>query len=235
MEQIELTANKRKVLGKKVRFLRREGVVPVHLFGHNIESMALQTELAELKRVLPQAGMTRLINLKVGRSEKPRNVMVREIQRNAITGELLHVDLYEVSMTQKIRVDVPVVLIGEAPALRVKENMMMQDLRTLTIECLPDKMPDKIEIDLSVLTEVDQSVRVKDIVIKDAAILNEPELVMVKISLRPIEKVEEEVKPVVEEVVAAEGAPAEGEAEAKGEQPKAEGKEPAKGEKKEKE
>lgn len=229
MEQIELTAAKRKILGKKVKFLRKEGTIPIHLFGHNVESMALQTDLPQLKQVLAHAGRTRLVSLKLARSQKPRNVLVREVQKNPITGELLHVDLYEVSMTQKIRVDVPIVLLGEAPALKVKENMLMQDLRSLSVECLPDKMPDKVEVDLSGLTELDQAIRVKDIALKDVAIMNEPELVVVKISLRPIEKVEE-VKPAVEEVVAAEAAPAEAEGEAK-EQPKAE--EPAKKEKKE--
>lgn len=239
MEQIELTVNERKVLGKKVRFLRRQGTIPVHLFGHNVESMALQTDLAQLKQVLPKAGKTRLVSLKIGSSEKLRSVMVREVQKNPVTGALLHVDLYEVSMTEKVRVDVPLVLIGEAPALKVKENMLMQDLRSLSVECLPDRIPDKIEVDLSILTELDQAVRVKDIAIENVEVLNEPELVIVKISARPIEKVEE-VKPAVEEAVAAEAAPAEAaagearegaKAEAK-EGAKAEAKEPAKAEKK---
>lgn len=235
MEQIELAAVNRTVLGKKVRFLRKEGNIPVHLFGHNIESLSLQTDLIQLKQVLSKAGRTRLVNLKLAQSEKPRVVMVREVQKNPITGDVLHVDLYEVSMTEKIRVEVPIVLIGEAPALRVKENMMMQDLSTLNIECLPDKIPDKVDVDLSVLAELDQAIRVKDIVLKDVSILNEPELVVAKISLRPVEKVEEE-KPVVEEAVAAaEGAPAEAGAEGAAEgKEAAKAEEPAKKEKKEK-
>ncbi len=144
--------------------------------------------------------------------------MVREVQKDPIKGNLIHVDFYEVNMAEKIKVEVPIVLIGESPALKIRENMLNQNLNSLTIECLPDKMPDQIQVDISIIKEVDQAVHVKDIVLpKDVAIMNDPDLVIAKVSLRPIEVVEE-VKPVA---VAAEGAEvaaaAEGAAEAKGE------------------
>ena len=91
MEQIELQATSREILGRKVRFLRRQGIVPVHLFGHDVESAALQCDTAQLKRALAQAGKTRLISLKLDKAKGPRNVVVREIQRDSLTGELLHV------------------------------------------------------------------------------------------------------------------------------------------------
>jgi large subunit ribosomal protein L25 len=224
MEQIELKAEKRSVSGKKVRFLRRDGIIPLHLFGHAIESMSLQTDSSQIHKVLSQAGRTRLINLKVGRATKPRNVMVREVQKDPIGGFLLHVDLYEVSMTEKIRLEIPIVLVGESAALKISENMLYQDMNTLSVECLPDKIPDKIEVDLGAIKEVDQAIRVKDIQLVDVTILNEPELVIAKVSLRPAERVEEEA-PKAEAVAAegAEGEAAEGAAEAKGE-PKAEAK-----------
>ncbi len=217
-EKIELKVDKREVTGKKVRFLRNQGIVPVHLFGHNIESLALQGEATTLQKVLSHAGHTRLIDLKVGKSTKPRSVMVREIQRDPIRGSLIHVDLYEVSMTEKIRVEVPIVLVGESPALKLRENMLYQDLSSLTIECLPDKMPDRIQVDISVIKEADESVRVKDIVLPDVTIMNEPDLVIAKISARPVEVVEEAKPVAAAEGVEAAGAPeAAAEGEAKGE------------------
>lgn len=208
-EKIELKVDKRDVLGKKVRFLRYKGVVPVHLFGHNVDSQSLQGEAATLNKVLSRAGKTRLIDLKVGRSQKGHNVMVREVQRDPIRGSLIHVDFYEVNMAEKIRVEVPVIIVGESPALKIRENMLSQTLNSLTIECLPDRMPDRIPVDIGVLQEVEQAVHVRDIQIPELAVMNDPGLVIAKISLRPVEVVEE-VKPVA---VAVEGAEAEGAAE----------------------
>jgi len=203
MDQIELEVTNREILGKKVRFLRRQGVTPVHIFGHGINSTALQCDTAKLQRLLAQAGQTRLISLKLSSEKRPRTVMVREVQREARTGELLHVDFYQVKMEEKIKVEVPVVLVGEAPALKSKENMLAQELNTLTVESLPAKIPDSVEIDLSPLTEPDQIIRVKDIEVdKEITILNDPELVVVKITAQPIEKIEERV--VAEEVATVE-------------------------------
>ena len=208
-DRIELKVEKRDVTGKKVKFLRNKGIVPVHLFGHNVESQSLQGDAPILQKVISQAGRTRLIDLKVGKAQKNHAVMVREIQKDPIKGTLLHVDLYEVNMSEKIRVEVPILLIGESPALKLRENMLYQDIDHLTVECLPDKMPDRIRVDISVIKEADEAVRVKDVMIPDVQILNDPDLVIAKVSLRPVEVVEE-VKPAA--AVAAEGAPAEGEA-----------------------
>lgn len=210
MEQIELEVATREVLGKKVRFLRRQGTTPVHLFGHGIESEALQCDTAQLQRVLAQAGRTKLVDLKLDKAKKPRKIVIREIQRNPQTGDLLHVDFYQVRMAEKIKVDVPIVLVGEAPALKLKENMLVQDLTSLTIESLPDEIPASVELDLSLLTEVEQLIRVKEIILSEGVtVLTDPEHTVVKISSRPVEKVEEVVEEeVVEEVAEEEAAEA---------------------------
>ena len=194
MEQIELQATTREMFGKKVRFLRRQGVIPIHLFGHNVESVALQCDAAQLQRVLAQAGKTRLINLKLDEAKRPRNVVVREVQRDLRTGGLLHVDFYQLRMAEKIKVDVPVILVGEAPALKSKENTLSQELNSLAVECLPKQIPANVRVDLSPLTEAGQAIRVKDLVLdEEVTILNNPEVLVVKVNLRPREKVVEEV------------------------------------------
>lgn len=207
MKKIELKVASREILGKKVRFLRRQGIIPLHLFGHNVESMALQCDEPQLKRVLAQAGRTRLISLGLDKGKKPRNVVVREIQRDVCTDRLLHVDLYQIKMTEKIRVEVPIAVVGEAPALKSKENMLLQELNNLTVECLPNEIPANVRVDLGSLTERGQAIRVEDIILgKEVAILNDPGLIVVKIGSRPKEEV------VVEEAVEAEVAEAPGEA-----------------------
>ena len=195
MKQTELLATTRETLGKKVRFLRRQGITPVHLFGHNVESVALQCDTAQLKRVLAQTGRTRLISLKVDKAKRPRNVVIREVQREPLTSELLHVDFYQVSMAEKIRVEVPIVSIGEAPALKLKENFLIQELNSLSVECLPGEIPNRVDMDLTSLTEVGQAIHVRDITLdKGGTVLNNPEQLVVKISARHIEEEKEEVE-----------------------------------------
>ena len=195
MEQIELNAAKRDVLGKKVRFLRRQGVTPVHVFGHGIESLALQCDTANLQRVLTQTGQTKVINLRIDGEKSPRTVMVRETQQSILKGDLLHVDLYQVKMTEVLDVDVPIVLVGEAPALRNKENMLMQELNTLSVQCLPANIPNSIEVDVTSLTESDQVIRVRDIVPGEGVtILNDPEVMLARIAVqREAEEIPEAV------------------------------------------
>jgi large subunit ribosomal protein L25 len=231
-ERIELKIEDREVTGKKVKFLRNKGTVPVHLFGHNVPSKTLQGDAVTLGKAVAHAGHTRLINLKIAGDSENRVVMVKEVQKNPIKGNLLHVDFYQVNMAEKIRVEVPIALVGESPALKIRENMLMHSMFSLHIECLPDKMPDNIPVDIGLIKEVNQAVYVRDVVMPDITIMNDPDLTIAKVTLRPVEVVEE--KPVaaaaVEGAAPAEGAaaaaPAEGAAkpDAKAAAPKAEGK-----------
>ena len=226
MEGLTLEASKRDILGKKTRFLRRQGITPAHLFGHGLESVALQCDTAKLQRLIARAGRTRLIALGVEGDKEPKSVFIKEIQRDARTGELLHVDLFQVSKAEKVRVDVPIILVGEAPAMRGKEYTLTHSLTSLSIECLPDKLPPQIEVDLSPLVEVGQAIYVRDILFSpDITVHNDPDLTVVKVSEVKVEKVEEVVaaEEVVAEAAAEEGAEAAAEegAEEKGEEQKA--------------
>ena len=101
MDQIELNVTKREILGKKVRFLRRQGITPVHLFGHGIESQALQCDTARLQQVLAEAGKTKLINFKIDGEKKARSVIVREVEIELPRRGLVHVDFYQVRKSLK--------------------------------------------------------------------------------------------------------------------------------------
>lgn len=193
MKQTELLATTRQILGKKVRFLRRQGITPVHLFGHNVESVALQCDTVQLKHVMAQAGLTSLISLKVDKAKKPKSVVIREVQRAPATRDLLHVDFYQVSMAEKMRVEVPIIMTGEAPALKEKQNFLSQELTSLSVECLPGEIPSRVDIDITSLAKVGQAMHVKDIILgKEVTILNNPEQLVVKINARHIEKLVEE-------------------------------------------
>ena len=194
MEGLALKATTRDILGKKTRFLRRQGITPAHLFGHNLKSLALQCNTTELKSIIAQAGTTTLFNLKIGTEKRPRKVLIREIQNDALSQQILHIDFYQIIMTEKIKVEVPIVLVAEAPAMRVKGRLLMQNLTSLSIECSPDKLPPEVKVDLSPLEEVGQAIRVKDLVIDpDITITSDPDQLIVKISEEAAAKVEEAV------------------------------------------
>jgi large subunit ribosomal protein L25 len=184
MEKITLELQKRETAGKHNRALRRSGVTPAHLFGHRIESMALEGATTDLEQTLSHAGMSRLINLKVRGERHARSVLVREIQRKPASGLLLHVDLYQVSSKEKMTGEVPVHIVGVAPALVVRSNKVAVEMPTLDVECLPADLPARIDLDVSILKVASDVIRVGDIRPPDGVtILNDHELVVVKIEV----------------------------------------------------
>ena len=198
MEEIVLNAELRSITGKAVRHLRREGVVPAVMYGHRTEPVSLKIQERALRQVLREAGTTRLITLNVGGLKGSKRVLVRELQRDAVRHDILHVDLYEVVMTERITAEVPVVLIGESPPVDNSEGILFQGLDTIEIECLPGDLPPSIEVNLAELTFIDDAVLVRDLKLSDAIeVLSEPEDIIVKIL--PLE--EEEIEEVVEEEV----------------------------------
>ena len=206
MADLTLKAAKRDILGKKTRFLRRQGITPTHLFGHDIKSLALQCNTAELQHIIAQGGTTRLIDVNIEEERRPRSVFIREIQRDVISGQLLHVDFYQIKKTEKITADIPIVLVGEAPAAKSRDNMIEQLLTRIGVECLPDKLPPQIEVDLNLLEEAGQAIYVRDITLDpDITVTTDPDQIIVKVS---------RVKVVVEKVEVAEeeAIPAEAEA-----------------------
>jgi len=192
VEDLTLQAAKRNILRKKTRFLRRQGITPTHLFGHSIKSLALQCDTLQLKHIIARAGMTRPINLEVEDDKRPKSVFIREIQSNPISKQLIHVDFYQVRKGEKIKIEVPVVLIGEAPAMKGKGRMITHGITSLSIECLPENLPSQIEVDLSPLEEVNQAIHVRDIVFSpDITVHADPDQLLVKVSEVMIKEVEE--------------------------------------------
>jgi large subunit ribosomal protein L25 len=206
----ELKVKTRDTLGKKVRFLRRQGLTPANLYGPKTESIALHVETPILKHLIAKVGRNALIALRLDESKKPRLAMIRGIQRDPLTGALLHVDFFQVEVTHRVRVDIPIIFLGEAPGAKRPNVMLIENLTTLHVEGLPTELPRGIEVDLSVLKEVDQAIHVRDITLGDSLeILNEPDLIVAHVveTRAPIEEEEEVTEAVLEE--AAEEAPAE--------------------------
>ncbi len=192
MEKIELTAAPRQVIGKQVKAMRRAGIVPVVLYGRNVEPQALQIDAKVLTRVLARAGTGRLITVKL--DGKEQMALARDIQREPITGNLYHVDLMAVSMTEKIKVDVPIVLFGESPAVQRNEGVLGTTLASIQVECLPGDLVDAIRVDVSGLNKVDDQILVKDLSIPQGLeVLTPGDETVVRVTPIREEKIEEAV------------------------------------------
>ena len=219
-----LKIEKRKVSGRKVKNLRAEGLVPANIFGKSVKSLSIQTKLADFEDTFKEAGETSIIELLLG-SEK-RAVLISNVQYDPITDKVIHIDFHQVNLKEKTTAQVPVMLVGESPAEKQNLGTAVQYINEIEVEALPMDLPEKFEVDISGLEEVDSAVLVKDLKYDKAKI---------EISVSgddPVVKVEalrkeEEVKPVEEETVEGEeGEEAEGkEGETEGQEPGTEGKE----------
>jgi len=198
MDEIELYAAPRKVIGKQVKALRRAGLVPANLYGRSVETASLQIDAKTLNRVLMRAGQSRLITLNV-EGRQPVKALAREIQREPMTGSLYHIDLFAVSMTERIKLDVRIILVGESPAVQRGEGVLVHALNTVQIECLPSDLIDSIRLDISGLDKVDAHYAVKDLLVPAGVqILADPDETVVRVTPVREEKVEEVVVPTAE-------------------------------------
>lgn len=188
-EQVVLNAELRDKSGKGYsRRLRSQGMVPVVLYGQDIENMTLTVNTRDLKKIIKNHGRNVLINLKV--DDKENTVMLREVQKSVIKDDIIHVDFLKISLKEKIEVTVPIVLLGDA--IGIKDGGILQNqLRELTIKTLPTEIPDTIEVDISNL-EFGEAVAVKDIKVSpEIEVLNEPEEIIASV-IAPMEEKEEE-------------------------------------------
>ncbi len=167
MEEIVLIAQPRAVIGKQVKALRRTGMIPGVLYGKHLEQpLALQIEERSLVAVVTRAGHNRLVRLMVD-GGTPHLVLTREIQRNPLSHRIVHVDFQEISLTEKLTTDVPLVLVGTSPAVTRGEGLLIHGIDTVEIRVLPTDLVPQIQVDVSALTEVNQTLFVRDLQVSD--------------------------------------------------------------------
>ena len=175
MDTLALTLSPRDVTGKKVRALRRQGKVPVHFYGRGVDSLALQVELAALRRVLSQSGGNVPVTVSIDGQDGENICFVRDTQRHPVTEELLHVDFLRVDVTRIVRAEVPVILDGEPSAVRDLGGTLLQPFSTLEVEALPMDMPQAFHLDVTGLEDFEASMRIGDIAVADnVTILRDP-------------------------------------------------------------
>lgn len=212
MNQLKFAIQPRKITGKKVKQLRRKGVVPGNVYKPGGESLLFQFSNKEFIKLYSEAGDTGLVYLQPKGEKKPRPTLIDEVQVDPVSGDVLHVSFKEVDLKEKIEADVPVEVIGE---FEVKEAVLVTVRNEITVEALPTDLPEKFVVDVTELTEVGEMISFKDL-----------DFDREKVSLVDVVEEEDWEKPVVlvqeqrEEVK--EEAPVEGE-EVEGEAPKGEG------------
>jgi large subunit ribosomal protein L25 len=161
-DKIKLSVQKRKIIGRKVKSLRREGIIPANIYGKEVKSLAIQVPAKEFDQVYKLSGETGIIDLQVDKDAKARSVLVNQIHHHPVTDQCLHVDFHQIDLTKKISVNIPLELTGTAPAVN-KGGVLLQLIDEIEVEALPTNLPDKFELDISKLEEIGQSISLKDI------------------------------------------------------------------------
>lgn len=187
----KLTVESRSEAGKVARKMRQAGLVPGVVYGYKTEAESVQVSQRELEQVYLRAGSISLIDLTVGQG-KARKVFIHKVQRDPVTHHLQHVDFKAVNLTEEITASVPLVLVGEAPAVENKEGLLMQGIDHVQVRALPMELPSTIEVDISGLEAVDDAIHVSDLKMpENVALLTHEEELVAKITNLPVEEVEE--------------------------------------------
>ena len=156
-KQVTLNAQRRTVLGKQVKHLRRDGILPANVYGHQLESQAIQVDAHEMDRALKAHGPTQLYKLVIAPDGHEDTVIVRHITRQPATNFIQHIDFFHVEMTEPMRAKVPIRLVGEPPAVRLHDGVLIQSLDYAEVEALPADLPDALELDISDMSDLNTS------------------------------------------------------------------------------
>lgn len=222
MKRYKLSVDSRKVLGKKVKKLRRDGFLPANVYGKDVKSAAVQVPYKEFNQVFEEAGETGLVDLAVDGKTVP--VLIHNVQTD-YRNNVLHADFYQVNLKEKVKTTVPLEFVGEPLAEVNKVGLLETPVSEVEVEALPEELPENIEVNVAHLAEIDQQITIGELkVAEGVTVLSDPNQVVAKIGELVSKEAQEQA---AEEAAAAEAASAEGSAEtAEG----AEGEAPAEGE-----
>jgi len=190
-EEIKIVAQSRTVIGKKVKQLRRDGIVPAVIYGQN-DPISIQVEELILRRALRSAGKTNVINVAI--DGESHMVLVREIQRHLTRGDLVHIDFLEVDMDVVVTAMAELILANQEGSKPVKDGLgiLVQDLRSVEIEAKPAALIDSITVDAVMIEKSNDVIHVSDLVAPEGVtITSDPEMVIARFEIFRAEEVEE--------------------------------------------
>lgn len=183
MEFATIVAQPRTVIGKKVKALRRTGVLPGNVYGRGLESKAVQMDAREFVRTARASGVRSMFKLEIEGEGAPRYVLIRGLMREGGMGQPRHVDFYQVDLSKPIDTPLDLVLTGEAPAVRDLAGTLQPIVDRILIRTLPLNIPERLEVDLGLLTSFETTLTAADIVLPDGVTLVDPEdMLLVKVN-----------------------------------------------------
>lgn len=207
-EKISLSAFKREVLGKKVKNLKKKGILPAVLYGPKEKTLPLEVNLREFKEIYEKAGESSLISLKINQvfiskgdeENEEKLVLIHEVQRDPLTNEFSHVDFYHPSLEKEVEVEVPLIFEGEAPGVKTLGGTLVKNISQVKVKVLPQKLPKEIRVNVENLKTFEDHILIKDLNLPEGVkVLKEPEEIVALVI--PPEKVEEELEKPIEEKV----------------------------------
>jgi large subunit ribosomal protein L25 len=161
-EQAELIIAPRTVTGKATKRLRKAGIIPANIFGHNQPSQAVQVEVTAFERLRKARATKNVLLLKIDNAT-PQMALIRHIEHDAISGKVLHIDFARVSLDERISVKVPLHFVGEAPGVKNEGGVLIHIMDALEVECLASQIVDSLDVDVSGLAEIDDILHARDV------------------------------------------------------------------------
>ncbi len=173
MKKHSLTAQPRDLVGRKVKKLRREGQIPATVYGKNVTSVSVSVPAAGFEKLYKEAGETGLVELAVGKDIRP--VLVHTLQKDPVTNQVLHIEFHQVDLKEKVHAKVPLVFIGDAPAVIGKVGVLLTLIDEVEVEALPTDLPEKLTVNISPLAEVGQEVKVGELKVSSGVTVLTPQ------------------------------------------------------------
>ena len=193
MDVQTLKLERRELTGKKVRSLRRQGIIPAHVYGADIEPASVQVDERTLNRLLPSVGSNIPVSVEYDGQDTENICFVREVQRHPVSDAVIHVDFMRVDVSRAVSAEVPLTLTGTSAAVANMAGTLLQSVQSLLIEALPMDMPAEIIVDISVLNALDSTLSVSEITVPgDVTVLNDPDDTVIRIAPPRLETLEDE-------------------------------------------
>ena len=204
-QQLELEVTRREITGKASKRLRKAGIIPANIFGHQEASQAIQLDAVAFERLRRSHGAKGIITLRLPDSAGVQTALIRHVQRDPRTGRIIHVDFFRVSMHERLNVKISLHFVGEAPAVKNEGGVLLHLMDTLEVECMAGDIPEYLEIDVTPLDEIDAILHAEDVKLPaNFTLITDPKEGVAKVAATRAEKAEEaeEAKEAAEETPA---------------------------------
>lgn len=186
---------------KKANSLRRNGLLPVVLYGKDVKNASIAVNEKDFNRLFKVAGGNTIVLIKE-EGKEDRNILIQDVERHPVTGRILHADFYQVKMTEKITAEVPLHFVGDSKAVREMDGSLITNRSEVEVECLPGDLPHEIEVSIEPLDDFEKSIHIKDLVVPSGVtILDDPEETVAAVEPPRSEEELAELEEVVEEVI----------------------------------